>query len=217
MAGSRFEGALTGLYAITDPALLPQDKLLSGVQAALEGGARIIQYRDKTATEIERLKSAQSLMSLCEDFDAMFIVNDDLDLCLRAKAHGVHLGKRDGDVGLARQKLGDHKVLGVTCHNDLAYAHAMADNGVDYCAFGRVFPSLTKPDAPACKPEELVELTKVPCASVAIGGITVDNASQILNFGVDMLAVIHGVFGQTDIQQAASAFSNLFADQSAPN
>lgn len=202
---------LKGLYAITDPELLQQDRLLKGVQDALEGGAKLIQYRDKQASAIERLRNCQSLLSLCNEFESAFIVNDDLELCLRIGAHGVHLGKQDGDVQAARLRLDAGQILGVTCHNDHQYAQRMAEIGVDYCAFGRIFPSHTKPNAPACELTQLKQLSNIPCATVAIGGITVDNAPQVLNYDIDMLAVIHGVFGQSDIKQAAHSFSILFS------
>lgn len=202
--------ALKGLYAITDPELLPESKLLQGVTEALEGGARLIQYRDKQASEIERLRQAQNLNDLCRDHGALFIVNDDLALCQRVNASGVHLGKQDGDVRMARSRLNEEQILGVTCHSDLLYAQSCFELGADYCAFGRLFPSKTKPNAPGCEIEQLAGLDGRPFATVAIGGITIDNAPQVLSYPIDMLAVIHGVFGQSNIKQAAQSFSHLF-------
>lgn len=202
--------ALKGLYAITDPQLLPGEKLITGVQEALEGGARIIQYRDKIASDIEMLRSAQSLKALCEEHNALFIVNDNLDLCARVNADGVHLGKQDGDARQARICLGPEKIVGVTCHSDLDYARYCHQQGADYCAFGRLFPSHTKPNAPPCDLGLLAKLDEEAFSTVAIGGITIDNAPQVLSYSIDMLAVIQGVFGQADIRQAAHSFANLF-------
>ncbi|MFT7373975.1 MAG: thiamine-phosphate pyrophosphorylase [Oleiphilaceae bacterium] len=199
-----------GLYAITDPRLLPTEKLITSVESALRGGARVIQYRDKIASEIERVKNAQNLRDLCTDYQATFIINDDLGLCQRINADGLHLGKSDGDVAHARNTLGDAKILGVTCHSDLAYAQNCIEQGVDYCAFGRIFPSNTKPNAPHCSQDTLKLAAKLLCPSVAIGGITVDNVPNVIAANIHSIAVIHGLFGQQDIEASARIFSSLF-------
>jgi len=198
---------LKGLYAITDPALLPDDKLLSGVESALSGGASIIQYRDKTASEAQRLRDAENLRSITQQFGALLLINDDIELCCRVEADGVHLGKNDGDIGAARARLGANKVLGVTCHRDIDYARHVIDLGVDYCAFGRLFSSRTKPEAPHCPVELLSEAARLSCPTLAIGGITTDNFAALLNRGIDMIAVIHGLFGQDDIEATARSLS----------
>ena len=201
---------LNGLYAITDPLLLPNEKVIVGVESALKGGARVIQYRDKTASDIERVKTAQSLHDLCANYQAQFIINDDLDLCLRVKANGLHLGKSDGDISHARQRLGDDKILGVTCHSDIAYAQVCINQEVDYCAFGRVYPSRTKPNAPHCTLATLKLAAQLTKPSVAIGGITLENAASVLATNIHSIAVIHGLFGQTNIEATARKFSSLF-------
>ena len=199
-----------GLYAITDPTLLPGKSLLPGVESALRGGCRLIQYRDKTASETELLKSALSLKDLCLDYQARLIINDDLDLCLRVKADGVHLGKTDGNIIAARKRLGAEKILGVTCHSDLDYAQQSIIQGVDYCAFGRIFTSKTKPNAPRCSSETLTEASNLDIPVVAIGGVTVENAHTLVATKIHNIAVIHGLFGQTDIEASARVFSSLF-------
>lgn len=201
---------LRGLYAISDPALLPGNALLPGVEAALQGGANIIQYRNKTATHIERLRQAADLVALVADYQRLLIINDDIELCLRVKACGVHLGKSDGDLITARNKLGSHAIIGVTCHSDLDYASQCHAQGASYCAFGRLFPSRTKPSAPECSLKVLEQALKESYTSVAIGGISADNARQIIHMGCPMVAAIHGVFGQQDIQAAAQSYSALF-------
>lgn len=199
-----------GLYAITDPRLLPTERLIASVESALRGGARVIQYRDKTASDIDLVKNAQSLRDLCTDYQAKFIINDDLALCLRINADGLHLGKSDGNIADALNKLGEEKILGVTCHSDLVYAQHCIHQGVDYCAFGRVFPSKTKPNAPHC-PQDILKLaTKLSCPSVAIGGINTDNAASIISTHIHSIAVIHGLFGQQDIEATARIFSSFF-------
>jgi len=199
-----------GLYAITDPRLLPSERLIASVESALRGGARVIQYRDKTASDIERVKNAQSLRDLCANYQAPLIINDDLNLCLRINAGGLHLGKSDGDIAHARSKLGDEKLLGVTCHSNLVYAQHCIQQGVDYCAFGRIFPSITKPNAPHCSQDTLQLATKLASPSVAIGGITTENAPSIIATNIHSIAVIQGLFGHQDIEATARIFSSFF-------
>ena len=196
-----------GLYAITDPKLLPGDLLLSGVESALRGGASVIQYRDKHATHIELLRAAQSLRDLCTDHHALLIMNDDLSLCLRVNADGLHLGKSDGDLIEARAKLGEDKILGVTCHNDLQYAQHCYQLGADYCAFGRVFPSKTKPNAAHCNLDVIRQAAKQHYSSVAIGGISTENLQTLLNKQIYSIAVIHGLFAQENIESTAHLFT----------
>ncbi len=207
---SAIANALRGLYVITDPNLLPGNKLYEGVELALQGGAMLVQYRNKPADEATRLHESSQLLNLAREYEAKLIINDDVDLCLRIGAHGVHLGRSDGDIARARQQLGSEQILGVTCHADLDYAQQATLLGADYCAFGRLYPSLTKPMAPACPTQLLGRAKQAGLCTVAIGGINQDNAAQTLGFGCDMLAVIHGVFGQTDIKTSAHFYSSLF-------
>ena len=138
---------LQGLYAITDPQLTPGDRVLSAAEAALRGGATLLQYRDKPADADTRRHRAARLALLCKDHGARFIVNDDAALA-EVEADGVHLGQSDGAVGRARMLLGDDKLIGVSCHGRLDLAQKAADEGADYLALGRFFESRTKPGAP---------------------------------------------------------------------
>jgi thiamine-phosphate pyrophosphorylase len=199
-----------GLYGITDPDLIPQKQLISSVESALRGGCKIIQYRDKQATEIERLRHTQNLRAVCSDYDATFIINDDVNLATRCLADGVHLGKNDGCIHSALKVLGAEKYLGVTCHSDLDYAQHCIDQGVSYCAFGRMFPSHTKPSAPHCRLETLAHAANLDTPIVAIGGINIDNMSSILDTPVNNIAVIHSLFAHENIEQAAQELSSLF-------
>lgn len=202
---------LTGLYAITDPQLTPGDALIPAAAAALHGGARVVQYRDKSGDGVRRLREATALVALCRRHDALLIVNDDVDLAAAVGAHGVHLGRDDAQLAAARSRLGRTAIIGVSCYNVLTRAQAAAEQGADYVAFGRFFPSQTKPQAVAADPALLREArAAVGLPLVAIGGITPDNGAQLLEAGADMLAVIHGVFGQPDIEAAARRFADMF-------
>ncbi len=194
---------IQGLYVITDPTLSPGLQLLDDVAAALKGGANIVQYRDKVSSDLDKLANAKYLQALCQQHQATFIINDDIELAKMIGADGVHIGKNDTDLHTARQQLGQQAIIGVSCYNDLDRAKTMRAQGADYVAFGRFFPSKTKPDAPQAEIDTLIQAKQqLDCPIVAIGGITADNAETLLEAGADALAVIQGVFVQPDIQFA---------------
>ena len=200
------------LYAITDSQLLPDDQLGPAVAAALRGGCRRIQYRDKSHSPKARLQQARTLLDLCLEHGAELLINDDPQLAVRIGAHGVHLGQGDMPPEQARRLLGPEASIGVTCHASLEMAHAAARAGASYVAFGRFFPSSTKPDAPAA-PLELLTSARQTLAVpiVAIGGITLDNAHSVMASGADWLAVSHSLFSAPDIEARAQAFNAQFS------
>jgi len=204
--------SLHGLYAITDSQLMPDDRTLTAqVQAALEGGAAVVQYRDKSVDADKRLRQALLLRDLCQRFERPLLINDDLDLAIQSGAHGLHLGQSDGSIAAARARLGPDALIGATCHDSLALALRARDEGADYVAFGAFFPSRTKPDAipaPLSLLPRAVEEVGLPV--VAIGGISVDNARQVTEAGASMIAVIHALFAAADIRRQAQRFSQQF-------
>jgi len=202
---------IRGLYAITDPLLLPADRLVRAVDDAITGGARIIQYRDKHADP----ESAAALAGLCRSRGVLFLVNDDPVLAARVDAGGVHLGRDDPDLAAARALLGADRVIGISCYNELDLAHAAVRAGADYVAFGSFFPSAIKPRAVRAEPGLLrAARAELAVPIVAIGGITPDNGAQLVEAGADALAVINAVFGAHDITGAARRFARLFDDMS---
>lgn len=204
---------LRGLYAITDSQLLA-GRFLSYVEAALEGGVSLLQYRDKSDDAARRLREAEALMKLCERYGTQLLINDDAELAARLGV-GVHLGQTDGPLTPARALLGRQAIIGSTCHASLALAAQAAKEGASYVAFGRFFNSVTKPGAPAANTQLLEQAraqVKLPIA--VIGGITLDNAAPLVDHGADLLAVIHGLFGADSAQEVtrrARAFNALFA------
>lgn len=206
--------AIHGLYAITDPALIPDRQLLPAAEAALRGGARLLQYRDKTATPAQRRHRASQLQTLCRQYGALFLVNDDPALAADIEADGVHIGQSDGGIARARQRLGPDKIIGVTCHGDLTLAEQAAEAGADYVAFGRFFPSRTKPQAPPADSAILQQARKrLAIPLVAIGGIDAENGGRLLEQGADALAVIHALFSSPapeHVEQAARRLAALF-------
>lgn len=201
---------IAGLYAIT-PDLADTDDLLYRVRAALAGGARVVQYRNKTATLELRLTQARALQSLCTARGVPLIINDHLDVALAVDAAGLHLGGDDGDLAAARAQLGPGKLLGASCYNRLELAEAAVAAGADHVAFGSFFASSIKPDA-VRPPLDLVSDAKKRLAVpiVGIGGITPGNAPQLLSAGIDAVAVISAIFAAPDIEAAAREFQSLF-------
>ncbi|PLP95789.1 thiamine phosphate synthase [Pseudomonas sp. FFUP_PS_473] len=203
---------LRGLYAITDSQLLA-GRFLSHVEAALDGGVTLLQYRDKSDDAAQRLREAEALAKLCERYTTQLIINDDVELAARLGV-GVHLGQTDGPLTPARTLLGHQAIIGSTCHAQLELAEQAAREGASYVAFGRFFNSVTKPGAPAASIELLEQARRrVNLPIAVIGGITLDNAAPLVAHGADLLAVIHGLFGADSAQEVtrrARAFNALF-------
>jgi thiamine-phosphate pyrophosphorylase len=204
---------LSGLYAVTpDDRLLP--RLSALVEAALAGGTRLVQYRNKLAPAPLRRAQAAELLRICRAYGAKLIVNDDLWLAIEIGADGAHVGRDDvpgHDLQTAREALGAKRLLGVSCYNDLERVTAAAKVGADYVGIGSMFPSATKPAAEAATPELLAEARHRFAGPVAaIGGITIRNASQVIAAGADMVAVVSDLFNAMDIRRRASEFQKLF-------
>jgi len=205
---------LAGLYAITNSDMAKEIDLTQQVEQALKGGVNIVQYRDKTSNQSRRLAESKKLLELCRRHSACFIINDDVQLAAAVAADGVHLGRDDQDIVSARALLGSDAILGVSCYNQLDLAIAAQDAGVDYVAFGRFFPSNTKPQAVQAEIELLTEAKQaLHIPIVAIGGITPENSAALIEAGADMLAVIQGLFGQQDVRAAAEQFNQQFSQK----
>lgn len=202
---------LRGLYAVTDSQLLA-GKFLAYVEAALEGGVTLLQYRDKSSDEARRLREAEALRNLCERYKTQLIINDDAELAARLGV-GVHLGQTDGPLAPVRALLGHKAIVGATCHASLELAEQAVREGASYVAFGRFFNSNTKPGAPAANLELLEQARiKLHIPVCAIGGITLENAAPLVAHGVDLLAVVHGLFGAdstAEVTRRARAFNDL--------
>jgi thiamine-phosphate pyrophosphorylase len=203
---------LRGLYAITDSQLLA-GKFLSYVEAALEGGVILLQYRDKSTDEARRLREADTLLRLCERYNTQLIINDDAELAARLGV-GVHLGQTDGSMPAARALLRHKAIIGATCHAQLELAEQAKADGASYVAFGRFFNSNTKPGAPAATLDLLDQArARINLPIAVIGGITLENAAPLVAHGADLLAVVHGLFGADSTQEVtrrARAFNALF-------
>lgn len=212
------------LYAITDATLMPTTaSLCHRAELALANGVTWLQYRNKSRNKSNnqnsnpsqtngiRTEQAHALKALCQRYNAKLIINDDIALAKIVSADGVHLGQSDGCIRSAREQLGPQAIIGSTCHNSIELANNAIEQGASYVAFGRFFPSSTKPNA---APAPLSLLTKAKaqfdCPVIAIGGITPGNATQLIRAGATTLAVCHSLFADDNVEYRAQCFSNVF-------
>lgn len=198
----------SGLYAITQTENKSPDTVINEVTAAIKGGAVIVQYRDKNPLDAPFV--ARELVKICHQHNVLLLINDDIELAALVGADGVHLGREDGAITQAKQRLGSDAIIGVSCYNSVDHALAAQAQGATYAAFGRFFPSSSKPLA---APAHLETLRQAKLALtipiVAIGGILPDNGAQLLTAGADLLAVIGGIFDHQP-EQSARAYQTLF-------
>jgi len=193
---------LRGLYAITPEGGDVERK----TRLALEGGIALLQYRQKKRD----LDLARAIVRLGKEFAVPVIINDDVELALKLGAEGAHIGRDDGDLVTARTRLRG-MLLGASCYNDAALARAAVKAGADYVAFGSVFSSPTKPAAVRAPLGLFAGAKALGVPLAAIGGITLENAAQVIAAGADLLAVISDLFDATDIRQRARDYGKLFA------
>jgi thiamine-phosphate pyrophosphorylase len=204
----------TGLYAITQTDHKTIDMIIEEVAEAIRGGAAVVQYRDKNP--IDAVLLARELVKLCHRRDVPLIINDDVELAVQTGADGVHLGKEDGRIIEARKRLGADAIIGVSCYDSVARAIEAEREGATYAAFGRFFPSSSKPLAAPAQIETLRQARRaLRIPIVAIGGILPDNGAPLLEAGADVLAVIGGIFDHQP-EQSARAYLPLFKDELLP-
>jgi thiamine-phosphate pyrophosphorylase len=202
--------AIKGLYAIT-PDEQDTDILLAKVEAALQGGIGILQYRNKLADHKLKTQQARALLPLCRHYQVPFIINDSIKLCMTLDADGVHLGADDGNLAEARARLGNGKILGASCYNRFDLALSAQQLGADYVAFGACFASSTKPNAPVAGLHLFTQAkAELHVPAVAIGGITLENAPLAIAAGASSVAVINAIFNADDVKLISQQFTKLF-------
>ncbi len=200
-----------GIYAITSDSLLADPDYLDKVKQALDAGISMLQYRNKGSDRDAGQRQAIALKLCCEDYKVPLVINDDLRLCRAVDAAGIHLGQQDSAAESVRRELGPGAVIGVSCHNEIDLARQAEMAGASYVAFGRFFPSVSKPNAPEATPEILE--TARDCLAipvVAIGGINPENGASLIAAGADMLAVIDSVFGTEQVYENTRKLVSLF-------
>jgi thiamine-phosphate pyrophosphorylase len=203
---------ISGLYAVTPDSATDAASLAVKVEAALRGGASIVQYRNKADSQPLRLRQLEFLVPACRTAGAGLIVNDSVEMAAEVGADGVHLGRDDGPIAIARRVLGPGKWIGISCYNELQRARDAVAAGADYVAFGSFFPSATKPGAVRALPELLSQARKeIAVPIVAIGGINAGNAGLLIELGADAVAVASSLFDAADVETEARRLSALFA------
>ena len=192
---------LTGIYAIT-PDNLKKEELYNKVYKLLKNGVRIIQYRDKLRSVEDKLIISKQLKTICQSFDSLLIINDDIHIAKKINAHGVHLGQKDISCNEARKILGSDPIIGISCQNNFELALKAQHEGADYVAFGSIFKTSTKKDVVYCSLEDLKDFVKkIEISSVAIGGINLSSFHEVKRSGVDMIAMSSGLFLQKEIPE----------------
>ena len=184
---------IKGLYGITPN----KDLDITLIENAIKRHkVNILQYRRKTQDKKIKLDEATLLLKLCQQYNTLFIVNDDVNLCKKVGADGVHLGQNDIDITSARCQLGEEFIIGVSCHSNLELAIQAENNGADYIALGAIFKSNTKPNANNCSLSEIQYIKKnIIIPIVGIGGITFENQQSVIDAGCDSIAMVEGLFG----------------------
>ena len=201
---------IKGLYAIT-PDIADTNLLLQKVEAALQGGINLLQYRNKTANHKLQTQQARAILPLCRQYNVPLIINDSVKLCLTLDADGVHLGANDGNLEEVRARIGKDKILGASCYNRFDLALSAQQAGASYVAFGACFASETKPNAPVAGLDLFVKAkNELNIPAVAIGGITLQNAPSVIHAGAKAIAVINAIFNANDVKLASQQFSLLF-------
>ena len=198
------------LYAVTDRAWAGgTEGLLRQVAEAIDGGAGIVQLREKHLGQADFLAEAERFVALCREKGAVSIINDNVDIAAQVGADGVHIGQEDLEAGRARQMLGPDKVIGVSAHS-VAEALAAQAAGADYLGVGAAFVTGTKTDAKPISRETIRAITAaVDIPVVAIGGISRDNILELRDCGLDGVAVVSALFAQADVKAAAAELLHL--------
>lgn len=188
------------IYAISDDVLMPENLALEYAREILECGVKFFQFRSKKAVKNEKL--ASEILNLCEKFGAKFIVNDDVKFAKKIGAKAVHLGKDDENIKEAFEILGKDAYVGVSCYNDINLAINAAKNGASYVAFGSVFTSLTKPNAPKCGLEVVKEAKQILNLPICvIGGINETNIGSLSHAKPDLIAIISAIYKDGNIKE----------------
>jgi thiamine-phosphate pyrophosphorylase len=197
------------LYVVTDRTWLQGKSLEQQVEQAIQGGATLVQLREKTLATGDFIKTAANVKQITDTYNIPLIINDRLDVALAASAAGLHVGQSDMPTAIARHLLGSGKVLGVSVTNPLE-AIAAEHDGADYLGVGAVFPTDTKKDSGQVDFRELHAITRaVRIPVVAIGGINETNAIKLLGSGIQGIAVVSAVFGKSDVTAAAQTMKEL--------
>jgi len=201
---------IKGLYAIT-PDMADSNTLIQKTQLAIEGGAFMVQYRSKIDDRDVKIQQCAAILRLCREYKIPCIVNDDVDMCRNLEADGVHLGEKDENIAEVRHILGEDAIIGSSCYDQLNRAKQDQEEGASYVVFGAMFETQSKPHAPRATLELLREAkSQIQIPIVAVGGITMNNAHDVIETGIDAIAVINSLFEAKTIKETAEIFFKMF-------
>ncbi|MFT5661622.1 MAG: thiamine-phosphate pyrophosphorylase [Sulfurimonas sp.] len=201
---------LKGLYVISDDTLTPDETLFAQIEQALLGGASIVQLRDKKNSDDVIKEKIKKLQKLCKEHDAVFVLNDKIDLAIELECDGLHIGKSDHDRFDEIRK--NYKgLIGVSCYGDIEMAKDFQKRGADYVAFGSFFTSPTKPNSNIIALEVLKDAkTQLTIPVCAIGGINTKNVIDVIQYKPDMISIVNDIWTASDITSQASLYANQF-------
>ena len=201
---------IKGLYAIT-PDSADLNTLIQKTKSAIEGGAFMVQYRSKIQDRDVKMQQCAAILRLCREYEIPCIVNDDVEMCRVLEADGVHLGEKDDNIAEVRHILGEDAIIGSSCYDQLDRAKSAQKEGASYVAFGAMFATSTKPNAPRASLALLKEAKReIQIPIVAIGGITVNNAHDVIKTGIDAISVITSLYEAKSIKETAETFAKMF-------
>lgn len=201
------------MYIISDDSLTPKENLLNNIENVLKAGASIIQLRDKISSDEEIEILVKNIEELCKKYNAIFVLNDRVELAIKLQCQGLHIGKSDYDrVDFIREHF--KGIIGVSCYDNVEFAKSMQDKNMDYVAFGSFFTSPTKPNSKVVSKQVLYEAKKLLDIPVcAIGGITNENAIELLECKTDMLAVISDIWTAKDVNKRCQDYLRQFKER----
>ena len=200
------------LYAVTDRKWTKSMTLCEQVEEAIKGGATFVQLREKELDDRAFFAEAEDIKCVCKKYGVPFVINDNVDIAIKADADGVHIGQKDMEAGYVRSLIGEDKILGLSVQTR-EQAIAAEKMGADYLGVGAVFATSSKDDADAVSYAELkaiCEAVQIPV--VAIGGITADNILELAGSGISGAAVISAIFAAEDIQKAAKELKSAVGE-----
>ena len=197
------------LYLVTDNSD-DVEKFLNTIEEAIKGGVSVVQIREKTADTLEFYNLALQVKEITTKYNVPLIINDRVDVALAIDADGVHVGQSDMPCDITRKLIGEDKILGVSAAT-IEEAKKAERDGADYIGTGAVFPTKTKDDAPSITKENLKEITEsINIPTVAIGGITLENASQLKDTGIAGLSVVSAIMSSDNPKKSSEELLNIF-------
>ena len=197
------------LYLVTDKSD-DVEKFLNTIEEAIKGGVTVVQIREKTADTLDFYNLALKVKEITTKYDVPLIINDRVDIAMAVDADGVHVGQSDMPCDVTRRLIGEDKILGVSAAT-VQEAKKAQENGADYIGTGAVFPTQTKDDADSVTKEELEEIVKsIDIPVVAIGGITLDNASELADTGIKGLSVVSAIMSSENPKKSSQELLKIF-------